>query len=114
MWKKLGSIFLLLAFSLEAQSLSFSIKTQALQELDNIQMYNEQLLKITSDYETNYQMLKIDYDNIKALTQQQEKSLIAKDQALKNYEKSLKAYQIKEYMYWTVIGSIILYVILVK
>ena len=88
MWKRLGTLFLLLlfAYSLEAQSLTYTWKEQAISELNNIELQNQQLQKIISDYEKNY-------SDILLLTQQQEKSLIAKDQALISLEKSLKTYQ---------------------
>jgi hypothetical protein len=58
-----------------------------------------------SDYEKNY-------SDILVLTQQQEKSLIAKNLALISLEKSLKTYQIKEYIYLFVISSLALYAVL--
>jgi len=99
--KKLGTLFLLLlfAFSLEAQELSFSVKDQALQELSNIEQQNQQLLKIISDYENNYRILKIDYDSIKALTIAQGESLLVRNQALINSERLLKASQTRESIY---------------
>jgi len=88
MWKRLGTLFLLLLFalSLEAQSLTYTWKDQALNELNNIEQQNQQLQQIINDYEKNY-------SNIMIIVERQEKSLIANDLALKNLEKSLKAYQ---------------------
>lgn len=85
MWKRLGTLFLLLlfAFSLEAQELTYTWKDQALQELTNIEQQNLQLQKIIEGYEKNY-------NDIKSLVETQEKSLQVKDQALKNLEKSLR------------------------
>jgi nucleoid-associated protein YejK len=86
----------------------FFVKDQALQEFDNIQQQNGQLLKIVSDYEANYQMLKIDYDSIKALTVTQEKSLLASNQALINSEKSLKVYRTREFLYLIIIVGLVI------
>lgn len=111
--KKLGTLFLLLllVFSLGAQSLSFSIKDQALQELNNIEEQNQRLSMIISDYEKNYQMLKLDYDSIKALTITQGESLLASNRALSNCEHSLKSFRIREYVYWAVLGVLVVIIV---
>ncbi len=107
MWKRLGTLFLLLllAFSLEAQSLTYTWKDQALNELINIEQQNQQLQQIISDYEKNY-------SDIMIIVERQEKSLIANDLALKNCEKSLKVYQNKEYFYFVIIAGLLVSVVL--
>ncbi len=119
--KKLKILLLLfcLPYLLAAQSLSFSIKDQALQELNNIESQNQQLQQLLSNYETNYlnltsdyQALMLSYNNIVPLMQKQEQSLQVKNQALINSENSLRACQSREYVYWIVLGGIVIYAIL--
>jgi len=118
--KKLGFLLslLLLASSLGAQSLSFSIKDQALQELNNIEQQNQQLQETINNSEKNYQellksyqALKIDLDNMKSLIAQQEQSSIARELQLTNCEKSLKTSQTISYVLGGIVAGLVVYAI---